>query len=34
MLPSIAGHWALFGFEPHYLDAVDRHLRELLDSPV
>ncbi len=34
VLHSIAGHWALFGFEQGYLDEVDQHLRELLDSPV
>ncbi|GAB3664751.1 alpha/beta fold hydrolase [Nocardioides korecus] len=33
VLPTIAGHWGLFGFEQTYLDAVDQHLRELLDSP-
>jgi len=32
VLPSIAGHFGLFGFEQTYLDAVDANLRELLDS--
>ncbi|MFV0428105.1 MAG: hypothetical protein ACK5KO_01545, partial [Arachnia sp.] len=30
VLPSIAGHFGLFGFEQTYLDAVDRNLSELL----
>ncbi|WP_404350626.1 alpha/beta fold hydrolase [Phycicoccus jejuensis] len=34
MLHSIAGHFGLFGFEQSYLDEVDAHLRELLDTPV
>ena len=34
VLPSIAGHFGLFGFEQTYLDAVDTHLRELLATPV
>jgi len=34
VLPSICGHWALFGWEQTYLDAVDTALRELLDTPV
>ena len=34
VLPSIAGHFGLFGFEPEYLAAVDRHLSELLATPV
>ena len=32
VLPSIAGHFGLFGFEHTYLDAVDANLRELLNS--
>jgi homoserine O-acetyltransferase len=32
VLPSIAGHWGLFGFEPAFLDALDRNLRDLLAS--
>ena len=32
VLPSIAGHFGLFGFEQTYLDAVDANLRELLNS--
>ena len=34
VLPSVAGHFGLFGFEQTYLDAVDSALRDLLDSPV
>ncbi|QIK65351.1 alpha/beta fold hydrolase [Nocardioides sp. HDW12B] len=34
VLPSIAGHFGLFGFEQTYLDAVDAHLRELLEAEV
>ena len=34
VLPSIAGHFGLFGFEQTYLDAVDAGLRDLLDTPV
>lgn len=34
VLPSIAGHFGLFGFNPEYLEAVDRNLAELLASPV
>ncbi|WP_029211069.1 hypothetical protein [Arsenicicoccus bolidensis] len=34
MLHSIAGHYGLFGFEQSYLDGLDAHLRELLDTPV
>lgn len=30
VLPSIAGHFGLFGFEQTYLDAVDRNLLDLL----
>ncbi|MFB9378085.1 alpha/beta fold hydrolase [Kineococcus gynurae] len=30
VLPSIAGHFGLFGFEQTYLDALDGHLKELL----
>ncbi|MBM6401825.1 alpha/beta fold hydrolase [Phycicoccus sonneratiae] len=34
MLHSIAGHFGLFGFEQSYLDEVDAHLRELLETEV
>lgn len=34
VLPSIAGHFGLFGFEQEYLDAVDAHLCELLATEV
>jgi homoserine O-acetyltransferase len=34
VLPSIAGHFGLFGFEKTYLDEVDRNLGELLDTRV
>jgi homoserine O-acetyltransferase len=34
VLHSIAGHFGLFGFETSYLEEVDAHLRELLDTPV
>ncbi|SDN49641.1 homoserine O-acetyltransferase [Klenkia soli] len=34
VLPSIAGHFGLFGFEQTYLDAVDANLRELLATEV
>ena len=34
VLHSIAGHFGLFGFEPSYLEEVDQHLRELLETPV
>ncbi|MFT4009502.1 MAG: alpha/beta fold hydrolase [Nocardioidaceae bacterium] len=34
VLPSIAGHFGLFGFEPAYLAEVDRNLTELLATPV
>lgn len=34
LLHSIAGHFGLFGFEPSYLDEVDRHLGELLATEV
>ncbi|SFP86489.1 homoserine O-acetyltransferase [Geodermatophilus dictyosporus] len=34
VLPSIAGHFGLFGFEPAYLAEVDRNLGELLDTEV
>ena len=33
VLPSIAGHFGLFGFEKTYLDAVDTNLSELLARP-
>lgn len=34
ILHSIAGHFGLFGFEQSYLDELDAHLKELLQSPV
>lgn len=34
VLPSIAGHWGLFGFEPAYLAEFDRSLSELLAAPL
>ena len=34
VLPSIAGHFGLFGFEKAYLDEVDRNLTELLEARV
>lgn len=34
VLPSIAGHFGLFGFEQTYLDAVDTNLKELLATDV
>lgn len=34
VLPSIAGHFGLFGFEQTYLAEVDRNLAELLATPV
>lgn len=34
VLPSIAGHFGLFGFEPSYVEEVDRNLSELLATPV
>ena len=34
VLPSVAGHFGLFGFEQTYLDALDGHLRELLATEV
>ncbi len=34
VLPSIAGHFGLFGFEKTYLDELDRNLGELLDTRV
>lgn len=33
VLPSVAGHFGLFGFEQTYLDAVDNGLRDLLATP-
>lgn len=33
-LHSIAGHWGLFGFEQSYLDELDAHLSELLETEV
>ena len=34
VLPSIAGHFGLFGFNPEYLAAVDANLSELLATEV
>lgn len=34
VLPSIAGHFGLFGFNPDYVVAVDANLSELLTTPV
>ncbi|GAC57201.1 homoserine O-acetyltransferase [Gordonia hirsuta DSM 44140 = NBRC 16056] len=34
VLPSIAGHFGLFGFNPEYIDEVDRNLSELLATRV
>lgn len=34
VLHTVAGHFGLFGFEQSYLDEVDAHLRELLDTEV
>lgn len=34
VLPTIAGHLGLFGFEPAYLAAVDTNLKELLATPL
>lgn len=33
-LPSVCGHFGLFGFEQSYLAEVDRNLSELLETPV
>ena len=33
VLPSVAGHFGLFGFEPAYLAEFDRCLSELLATP-
>jgi len=33
VLPSVAGHFGLFGFEQTYLDELDRHLGALLATP-
>ncbi len=33
VVESISGHLGLFGLEPEYMEQIDRHLRELLDSP-
>ena len=34
VLSSIAGHFGLFGFEPSYVEEVDRNLAELLETSV
>ena len=34
VIEDISGHWALFGFEPTFLEQIDRNLNELLDTPV
>ncbi|GAA3164795.1 alpha/beta fold hydrolase [Blastococcus jejuensis] len=33
-LPSVCGHFGLFGFEQSYLAEVDRNLSDLLETPV
>lgn len=33
VIEDISGHWGLFGFEPTFLEQVDRHLGELLSQP-
>ena len=34
VLHTVAGHFGLFGFEPHYLGEVDAALSELLAADV
>lgn len=34
VVESDGGHLALFGFDPAYVEQVDRHLVELLDTSV
>jgi homoserine O-acetyltransferase/O-succinyltransferase len=33
VVESISGHLGLFNLEPSYMEQVDQHLGELLDSP-
>jgi len=33
VIEDISGHWGLFGFEPTFMEQVDRHLGELLATP-
>ena len=33
VVESISGHLGLFNMEPSYMEQVDGHLGELLDSP-
>ncbi len=33
VIESMGGHLGLFGFEPGYMEQIDRHLGELLDQP-
>ncbi len=33
VVESMGGHLGLFGFEPGYMQQVDRHLGELLEQP-
>lgn len=32
VIDDVAGHFALFGFVPEYMEQVDRHLNELFAS--
>ena len=34
IIDDVGGHWSLFGFEPTFLQQVDRNLNELLATPV
>ena len=34
VIDDIGGHLALFGTAPTFMPQIDRHLSELLDSPV
>lgn len=34
VLPSIAGHFGLFGFNPEYVETVDKNLNELLATSI
>ena len=34
VIDLVSGHLGLFGFEEGYIEQVDRHLGELLDTPV
>ena len=34
VVESVSGHLGLYGLEPEYMEQVDRHLGELLDSTV